>query len=61
MWLLRVLAVVLIIAVGTGLLAYAATGNRKYLGFAWRTFRYGVYFALGVFALMFLERVAVIA
>lgn len=60
MWLLRLLAVVLVIAVGTGLISYALTGNRRYLQFAWRLFRYGLVFALLVFALMFVERLAII-
>ena len=60
MWLLRLLAVVLIVAVGAGLLIYTLTGNRSYLGLSWRLFRYGIVFALIVFALMIIERVAVI-
>lgn len=60
MWLLRLLAVVVVVAIGVGLLAYVLTGNRGYLAFAWRLFRYGIVFALIVFALMVIERVAVI-
>ncbi len=60
MWLLRLLAVVLVIAVGAGVVIYAITGNRAYLAFSWRLFRYGVVFALLVFALMFVERLAII-
>ena len=60
MWLLRLLAVLLVIAVGTGLLAYAFTGQRRYLAFAWRLFRYGLLLALLVFALMAFERLAII-
>jgi hypothetical protein len=60
MWLLRLLAVILVVAIGGSLLTYVLTGNRGYLGFAWRLFRYGIVFALIVFALMIIERVAVI-
>lgn len=60
MWLLRLLAVVLVIAIGAGLLVYALTGNRSYLALSWRLFRYGIVFALIVFALMFVERLAII-
>lgn len=60
MWLLRLLAVILVIAIGAGLLIYAFTGNRYYLALSWRLFRYGVVFALIVFALMFVERLAII-
>ncbi len=60
MWLLRLLAVVLVIAIGVSLLVYALTGNRYYLQLSWRLFRYGIVFALLVFALMFVERLAII-
>ena len=60
MWLLRLLAVVLVVAIGAGFLTYALTGNRNYLTFSWRLFRYGIVFALIVFALMIIERIAVI-
>ncbi len=60
MWLLRLLAVILAIAIGAGLLFYALTGNRSWLALSWRLFRWGLVFALIVFALMIIERVAVI-
>lgn len=60
MWLLRLLAVLLVIAVGVGVVVYALTGQRSYLAFSWRLFRYGIVFALLVFALMFVERLAII-
>jgi hypothetical protein len=60
MWLLRLLAVILVIAIGAGLLIYVITGKRDYLLLAWRLFRYGIVFALIVFALMVIERIAVI-
>ena len=60
MWLLRLLAVILVVAVGAGLLIYAINGKRQYLAFSWRLFQYGIVFALIVFALMIIERVAII-
>ena len=60
MWLLRLLAVMVVIAIGTGLVVYAFTGNRNYLAFSLRLFRYAVVFALLIFALMFVERLAII-
>jgi len=60
MWLLRLLAAILVVAIGAGLLIYALTGNRYYLSLSWRLFRYGIVFALLIFALMFIERLAVI-
>lgn len=60
MWLLRLLAVVLVVTIGAGFLIYAFTGNRSYLALSWRLFKYGIVFALLVFALMFIERLAII-
>lgn len=60
MWLLRLLAVILVLSIGASFLIYVITGNRYYLGFSWRMFRYGIVFALIVFALMIIERIAVI-
>lgn len=60
MYVLRLLAVILVIAIGAGLLIYAVSGNKVYLALAWRLLRYGVVFALIVFALLILERVALI-
>ena len=61
MWLLRLLGVLTLITVGAGFLAYLLTRNPWYLQFSFRLFRYAVFVALLVFALLILERVAVIA
>lgn len=60
MWLLRLLAVLTLIAVAGGVVAFLLTRNQRYLAFSWRLFRYALIIALFVFALMILERVAVI-
>lgn len=60
MWLLRLLAVLTVIAVAGGVAAFLLTRQQKYLHFAWRLFRYSLIVALLVFALLILERVAVI-
>ncbi len=60
MWLLRLLAVLTAIAVAGGVLVFLLTRNRAYLLFAWRLFRYSLVIALLVFALLIVERVAVI-
>jgi hypothetical protein len=57
---LRLLAVVVLLAVAGGVVAYLLTRNTKYLQFSWRIFRYSLIVALLVFALMVLERVVVI-
>jgi len=57
---LRLLAVIVILAVAGGVIAYLLTRNETYLRFSWRVFRYALIVALLVFALLILERVAVI-
>jgi hypothetical protein len=49
------------IAIGAGIFAYLLTGERRYLGLAARITKYALIFALIVLALMFLERVIVLA
>lgn len=60
MLILRLLAVVVLLVVAGGVVAYLLTRNAKYLQFSWRIFRYSLIVALLVFALMVLERVVVI-
>lgn len=60
MWLLRLIAGFIVVAIGVGLLAHVLTGNRYYLQLAWRLFRYGLLFALLVFVLLIVERLAII-
>ena len=60
MWLLRLLGVLAIVAVVGGVVVALLTRNSAYLRFSWRILRYTLIVALLVFALMILERVAVI-
>jgi len=60
MWLLRLLAIILVIAIGAGLLFHVLTGNRAWLALSWRLLRWGVVFALIFFALLIVERVALV-
>ncbi len=60
MLLLRIVAVLVVIAIGAGIASYLITGNKSYLRLAGRLARYGLIFALIVLALMFLERVIVL-
>ncbi len=60
MWLLRLLAVLTVLAVAAGGVLFVFTRDRRYLAFSWRLFRYSLLVALLVFALMIIERVAVI-
>lgn len=61
MFLLRLLALLALIAIGVGIGAYVFTCQPAYLAFSWRVLRYGVLLALLIFALLALERLAVIA
>ena len=60
MWLLRLLGVLTAITVAAGVVMFVCTGDRRYGQFAWLIFRYSLLIALLVFALLILERVAVI-
>lgn len=60
MWLLRLLAILTMLTVAGGVVAYLFTRNQWYLHIAWRIFRYAIIVALLVFALLILERVAII-
>ena len=60
MWLLRLLAVLTVISVAVGVVAYLLARDSRYLRFSWRLFRYALIVALLVFALLILERVAII-
>lgn len=60
MWLLRLLTVLTIITVAGGVVAFLFTRKHAYLRLAWLVFRYALIVALLVFALMIIERVAII-
>ena len=60
MWLLRLLAVLTLIAIVVGVVASLLTRDARYLLFSWRRVRYAVVVALLVCALLIRERVAVI-
>jgi hypothetical protein len=60
MWLLRLLGVLTLIVVVVGVVASLLTRDARYILFAWRLLRYALFIALLVFALLILERIAVI-
>lgn len=60
MWLLRLLAVLTMLIIAGGIVAFVLTREARYLEISWRVFRYGLIIALLVFALLIIERVAVI-
>lgn len=61
MLLLRVVAVLVVIAIGAGIALHMLTGARKYLRFAQKLAKWAVISALTVFALMVFERLVALS
>jgi cell division protein FtsW (lipid II flippase) len=59
--LLRVLGLLVAAALGTCVLMYLLTGERKYLRYAWQTFRYALFLFVLILLLFFGERLLVLA
>lgn len=59
MLVLRIVALLAVIAVGVCALAWVFTGDRKYLRAAWRVFQFALAASLLFLALLFFERLAV--
>lgn len=57
MYVLRILVVLLAIAIGSGIVAFLFTGERRYLSLSWRITRYALLFAFVLLCLLALERV----
>jgi hypothetical protein len=57
---LRLAAILVVLATAAGIVLYFATRDRKYLRFAFQVFKYALIFALLVFGLLVLERVIVL-
>lgn len=60
MWFLRLLAILTLIAVAGGVVAYFLSGDRRYVRFSFRLARFSIGVALAIFALLILERLALI-
>jgi hypothetical protein len=60
MLVLRIAAILAVIATGAGIVLYLLTRDRKYLSFAFQVFKYALIFALLVFGLLMLERAIVL-
>lgn len=56
----RLLAILAVIAIAGGFLAYVFTGDRRYLAFSWKLLRYGVIVGLVLFGLLAAERLLVV-
>ena len=60
MLLLRAVALLVAAGLGVLVLSWALTGNRKYLGYAGRLAKYGLFLALLFLGLLAFERLAVL-
>ena len=60
MLVLRIVGFLLLISVGSALVMYLFTRNRRYVTFAWQVVKYGMVMAIIVLAFMLLERVILI-
>ena len=60
MLVLRIAAILAVIATGAGVVLYLLARDRKYLSFAFQVFKYALIFALLVFGLLMLERAIVL-
>jgi len=61
MLLLRLAVVLAAVLVGGCVVAYLATGRIEYRQFAWRAAKYSIILVLCILALLFMERVFVVA
>lgn len=60
MLLLRVLGLLVAVALGACVLMYMLTGERRYLGYAWQTFKYALFVFVLILLLFFGERLLVV-
>ena len=60
MFLLRIVGLLTAIAIGTGIVAYLFTQDRRYLQLAWRIAKYALIFALIFMALLTMEKLIAI-
>jgi hypothetical protein len=61
MLLLRLAGVLTAIAIASGIVAYLFTGERRYLGLAWRVAKYALLATFVILSLLLLERVVALA
>ena len=61
MLLLRVLGLLVAVALSACVLMYMLTGERKYLRYAWLTFKYALFLVVLILLLFFGERLLLVA
>jgi hypothetical protein len=60
MLVLRLIGMLAAILIGSGIVAYLATRDRRYLDLSWRVGKYSLILALVILTMFFLERVIVL-
>jgi hypothetical protein len=60
MLVLRLIGMLAVILIGSGIVAYLATRDRRYLALSWRVGKYSLILALVILTMFFLERVIVL-
>lgn len=58
--LLRIVGILAAIAIGTGIVVFLLTGDRRYLSLSWRIAKYALIFVLVLFALLAAERLSAV-
>ncbi len=59
MLLVRLLGLLAAVGLGVSVLLYTVTGERKYLSFAWRLFKYALFVSVLILLLFLFERLLV--
>lgn len=59
MFLLRIVGLLAVITIGSGIVAYLFTRDKRYLKLSWRVAKYSLIFVLILFALLVFERLLV--
>lgn len=60
MFVLRVVGFLVLITVGSSLVVYLLTKNRRYVTFAWQVLKYGMVMAIIVLACLLFERLILV-
>lgn len=60
MLILRLIAILAVIAIAGGFLAFVLTGDRRYLEFSWKLLKYSVIVGLIIFVLLAMERLLIV-
>lgn len=60
MLILRLIAILAVISIAGGFLAFVVSGDRRYLDFSWKVLRYSVIAGLIMFALLAAERLLIV-